>query len=87
MKNRRNILSIYITNIIVATIFILPLVWMIVTSFKPENRVFQDIGNINAFIPVDFTIENYSSVFNRIPMLRYIWNSIFYISIILKEIG
>ena len=68
MKSKLKTLPVYFINILVGTIFILPLVWMIVTSFKPEARVFQDIGNINAFIPVDFTLENYVRVFKRIPM-------------------
>lgn len=79
MNNKVKALPIYFINIIVGTVFISPLLWMVVTSFKPETRIFRDIGNINAFIPVGFTLENYARVFARVPMLRYIWNSIFYI--------
>ena len=37
-----------------------PLLWMVASSFKPENRIFADMTHgLRAFIPLDFTLENY----------------------------
>jgi ABC-type glycerol-3-phosphate transport system permease component len=82
-RNRVGGLFVYAINAAVGIVFILPLLWMVVTSFKPERRVFVDISSIKAFLPIDFTLQNYARVLQRIPMLRYIGNSVLYISAIL----
>jgi len=64
-------------------LFLLPLIWMIVTAFKPENRIFQDLTSIRAFLPMDFTLENFKNALNNVHMFKYIINSTIYISIIM----
>ncbi len=83
-KKRFNLFLIYLVNTLLGLVFLFPLVWMLISSVKPEVRLFADMGSINAFIPVDFTWSNYQSVFNRIPMMHYIFNSLFYILITLS---
>jgi multiple sugar transport system permease protein/fructooligosaccharide transport system permease protein len=63
-------------------LFIAPLLWMVVSSLKPENRIFADLSSFNAFLPLDFTFENYFKAFKRIPMMKYLFNSIFYVTVI-----
>jgi ABC-type glycerol-3-phosphate transport system permease component len=80
--NKRKLLNrfaIYLVNIVLSLVFLFPLAWMLISSFKPEVRLFADMGSVKAFLPLDFTMENYSSVFNRISIFRYILNSLFYI--------
>ncbi|MBB1496454.1 carbohydrate ABC transporter permease [Propioniciclava sp. MC1595] len=64
-------------RVLLALIFGLPLVFMIVSSFKPDNQIFADLASINAFLPVgDLTLENYLGVFDRVPFARFMLNSI-----------
>lgn len=72
----------YLFNIIMSFLFIAPLLWMVVSSLKPENRIFADLSSFNAFLPLDFTFENYFKAFKRIPMMKYLFNSIFYVTVI-----
>lgn len=59
-------------------IFGLPLVFMIVSSFKPDAQIFNDLGGIQAFLPVgQINIDNYQGVFGRVPLGRFMINSIY----------
>ena len=85
-KRKRQIaktVSLYLVNIIIGFLFLVPLVWMIASSFKPEQNIFRDMSSLKAFIPTDFTLENYREAFERVPLFKYIANSIIYISITL----
>lgn len=82
MSGRSSKIVFYIFNIIVSFLFIAPLLWMVVTSGKPMNRIFADLNSINALLPVGFTFENYVRAFQKIPLLKYISTSIIYVSTI-----
>ena len=59
-------------------VFGLPLVFMIVSSFKPDLQIFEDLGSLNAFLPVGtLNLENYLGVFDRVPFVTFLLNSIF----------
>ena len=59
-------------------VFGLPLVFMIVSSFKPDLQIFEDLGSLNAFLPVgSLNLENYLGVFERVPFVTFLLNSIF----------
>ena len=73
----------YCVSIWLSVLFLLPLIWMIVTAFKPENRIFQDLTSIKAFLPMDFTLENFKNALKNVHMLKYIVNSTIYISVIM----
>lgn len=66
-----------ILKIALALVFGLPLVFMIVSSFKPDLQIFSDLGGIQAFLPVgDLTFDNYTGVFERVPLAQFLANSI-----------
>ncbi len=74
-------------RILLALIFGLPLVFMIVASFKPDTQIFGDLGSINAFLPVgDLSLDNYLGVFDRVPFGRFLMNSIL-ISVVTVALG
>ena len=73
----------YILQISAATIFVLPLVWMIVSSFKPEADIFKDMSSIATFSLKNPTINNYIEMISRSLIIRGILNSMGYISLIL----
>nr|WP_127455005.1 carbohydrate ABC transporter permease [Paenibacillus anseongense] len=63
-------------------LFIIPLLWMVVSSLKPENQIFADLGSLKSLLPTHITFDNYIRAFDRIPMMKYLFNSLFYVSII-----
>lgn len=61
-----------------AIFFLFPIVFMVVSSFKPEKLIFDDLKTIAwAFIPREVTLENFTSVFRRVPFGRFMFNSTF----------
>ncbi len=79
-QNQKNmILAVrYLLLVLVALIFILPLVFMIMSSFKPDQQLLSDSSSIRAILPVgDLSFDNYQLAFERVPMFRFIGNSLF----------
>ena len=52
-------------------LFLYPFVWLLAASFKPRGEVFD-----NALIPKTFLPENYAEVWNQLPLLSWMFNSI-----------
>lgn len=68
----------YILLILVALIFILPLVFMVMSSFKPDLQILRDSSSLRAILPVgELSFDNYQEAFERVPMARFIGNSLF----------
>ncbi len=68
----------YAIMIALAVFFLFPIVFMVVSSFKPEKLIFDDLKTIVwAFIPREVTFENFTSVFRRVPFGRFMFNSTF----------
>lgn len=58
-------------------IFGLPLVFMFVSSFKPDLQIFGDLGSVNAFLPTgEISLDNYTGVFGRVPFAQFMMNSV-----------
>ena len=52
-----------------AVFFLFPLVFMFVSSLKPDGQILSDIGSLRAFLPVgDISFDNYFGVFDRVPV-------------------
>ena len=68
-------------------VFGLPLVFMIVSSFKPDLQIFADLGSWNAFLPVgELNLDNYLGVFERVPFATFLMNSVI-ISVLTVALG
>lgn len=68
----------YTVLTIVALIFLFPVVFMLVSSLKPDLQLLRDSGSLLAFVPYgDLSITNYVEAFNRVPIARFLFNSIF----------
>lgn len=64
-------------RILAAAAFLLPILFMVVSSFKPEQQIFHDTSSIRAFLPVGhLSLDNYRGVFDRVPVSRFLLNSI-----------
>lgn len=63
MTERSSIKILYnIVALFIATIFLFPLYWVIINSFKNEIEIF---AHIPTFWPQDFTVKNYIDQFNK----------------------
>jgi len=64
-------------RILLAVVFSFPLLFMFVSSLKPDLQIFGDLSSIAAFLPVgDISLDNYVAVFDRVPAARFLVNSI-----------
>jgi multiple sugar transport system permease protein len=64
-------------RIALAILFTFPLLFMLVSSLKPDRQIFGDLGSIAAFLPIgNVSFDNYAAVFDRVPAARFLINSI-----------
>jgi len=62
----------------IALIFVFPVIFMAVSSLKPDLQLLRDSASLRAFLPVgDISFENYFAAFERAPIARFVLNSIF----------
>ncbi len=54
-----------------ALLFLYPFAWLLAASFKPKGEVFD-----NSLIPKTFMPENYVEVWNQLPLLSWMFNSV-----------
>ncbi|MDQ6692886.1 MAG: carbohydrate ABC transporter permease [Chloroflexota bacterium] len=71
------LIPIYLLMVVIAALIVLPLVWMLSTSFKPQSQWFTS-GTIE-WVPRTFTLENYQKLFNNpaTPIGNWFFNSVF----------
>jgi len=67
----------YLTLMVAASVFVAPLLFMVVGSLKPEHQVLVDAGSWRAFVPDEVQLNNYLDVFDRVRFGRYLLNSLF----------
>lgn len=75
MTSRPRWLSVvlYLALIMAGLFFVIPILWTLISSFKPEN----DIQSYPPqWLPIPFTFDSYSSVLNAYPYLRWMFNSV-----------
>jgi multiple sugar transport system permease protein len=62
---------------LIAVIFVFPLVFMVMSSLKPDQQLLEDSGNLRAFLPVgDISLDNYTAAFQRAPVATFVFNSV-----------
>ena len=67
----------YFLMIVIGITFLFPIVFMLVSSLKPNFQILQDSSSLRAFLPVgDISLDNYSGAFDRAPVGRFIFNSV-----------
>ncbi|GAA5416817.1 lactose transport system permease protein LacG [Paraliobacillus ryukyuensis] len=85
MKKQGKTILEYTLLIILACIFIFPLLWMIFSSMKPEEAIYVDMSSIKALLPSlhpSDWLETYKTLFARFNVPQYILNSIVYAVVI-----
>jgi multiple sugar transport system permease protein len=70
-------LSLQTLRVLLLLVFAFPIVFMFVSSFKPDAQIFADLTSWRAFVPVgEVSLDNYRGVFDRVPAGRMLMNSI-----------
>lgn len=79
MKKKKKKKKVKVSNIVlfliamaVAFIMIVPFVWMLSASFKLKSEIFSVPIR---WIPETFHLDNYRTIMNEIPFLRYFFNT------------
>jgi multiple sugar transport system permease protein len=75
-RSTRKAIPILILATIIAILFLLPLIWMVFTSFKTLS---ESMASSN-ILPEKWTLENYKSIFSAVseaPILRWLLNTTF----------
>lgn len=67
----------YVLMIILALIFIFPIIFMFMSSLKPTEQLLRDSASFRAFLPVgDISFNNYRAMTERAPVFRFMFNSL-----------
>lgn len=66
-------LVILLVFLILAVVFLVPIYWMVVSSFRPQGDLFTDITNLS---PTGLTLDNYVSLFEQQPYAQWFLNSV-----------
>jgi multiple sugar transport system permease protein len=67
----------YVVMGLIAVIFIFPLVFMVMSSLKPDGQLLADTASLRAFLPVgDISLDNYWAAFKRAPIALFVMNSV-----------
>jgi len=81
-------LLIYVILTLLAFLFIAPVLFMVMGSFKPDALVLTEANSLRALFPSAVSLENFYDVFARVNFLRFLLNSLFITgSIVLFGLG
>ena len=72
-QKRRNLTFVYVLLIILSVIWLFPILWVVLTSFRGEGAM-----SVNYIIPKTFTLENYKMLFTNssYPFARWFMNTL-----------
>ena len=59
-----------------AGFFLLPILFLLAGSLKPDARVLAEAGSLAALWPAEASLQNYRDVFERVDFGRYLVNSL-----------
>jgi len=70
-------LGIQAVRALLVLLFSFPIVFMFVSSLKPDAQIFSDLTSVRALLPVgELSLDNYRGVFERVPAGRMLLNSV-----------
>jgi multiple sugar transport system permease protein len=68
-------LFVYSTLIGATLVFLMPIGIMLTGSLKADDLVLLEASTLRDFFPAEASLQNYRDVFERVPFLRYLFNS------------
>jgi ABC-type glycerol-3-phosphate transport system permease component len=65
-----------LVRVLLVGFFAFPLLFMFMSSLKPDDQIFADLDSIKAFLPVgDISLSSYTGVFETVPAARFLANA------------
>jgi multiple sugar transport system permease protein len=79
MNNKQFITSLFVYGTLIGAVFIflIPIGIMLAGSLKPDDLVLLEAGALRGYFPMEASLQNYRDVLERVPFLRYLFNSVF----------
>ncbi len=78
LERKTRLTGLYLFLGFIACIFILPILFMVMSSLKPDLQLLSDSSSLRAFLPVgEIGVDNYRDAFSRAPVGLFIFNSVF----------
>lgn len=79
MNKKYSITSLFVYSILIgaALIFLMPIGTMLAGSLKSDDLVLMEAGTLRGYFPMEANLQNYRDVLERVPFLRYLFNSVF----------
>ena len=84
LEHKRSILNenigrscLYIILVVISACFVVPFYWLLICSFKQPSELFEVPTR---WIPREIQFENYIRMFNYIPFMRYLGNTMIIVS-------
>ncbi|MXW03460.1 MAG: carbohydrate ABC transporter permease [Gemmatimonadetes bacterium] len=74
MRNPVRTTITYVLLILLTVLVLTPLFWVVSASFKPSGEIFSYPPT---FLPQDPTLENFTRLFQEMPIIQYVVNSTF----------
>lgn len=69
--------ALYAVMLVLAILFLFPLIYMLASSFKPDDQVLTNSQSLEAFLPIPFEgLDNYVDAFERAEFGRVFLNSV-----------
>lgn len=65
-----------LTGLVLIAVFVFPFLWMLATSLKSDSELFEVMDLLSIFVPEEIRWQNYQEIFQKIPLLRYLINSL-----------
>lgn len=62
--------------VVFVLLYVAPILFMVVGSLKPDDRVLAEAGGPRAFFPTEASLDNYRQVFQRVEFGRFLVNSL-----------
>lgn len=83
IKKRKRVsrVVLYTFNIILSLLFLAPVIWMVVSSLKPEVSIFADMSSMKAFWPTEASFDNYKNILQKGEIIKSILNSVYYVAV------
>lgn len=79
MNNKKTTYILHAILLTTSILFIFPIIWMIVNSFKPEAAIISDITSIRTLLPIgELGVKNYFKVLFEYNILKYVGNTLIY---------
>jgi multiple sugar transport system permease protein len=87
VRRKRHSISGSFARLILAVVFLFPILLMFMSSLKPTQQLLSDTRSWRAFVPVgQLSFDNYRGIFKRAPAGRFLFNS-FFVSTLTVALG